>query len=315
MGRFASIDMGTNTFRLLIVEQYNTEPFKEIYSENITVRLGEGFSVERRFRPTAIKRAISAITHFQKVLKNKNIAGVVAVGTSAFRQSSNRESFLEIVKRKTGINVEVLSGEEEARCTLLGVNLIFQREIQKQEIAEEPTLVIDIGGGSTEFIVSKEGEPTTLLSIELGVVPLTERYLKTDPPGAHEILGMQDYIDDKLGVIAHLMPIKCRFIGTAGTITTLAAMEQEMVHYDPEKINHYRLSHDSLEKTMKKLIQMSLAARRELPGLGRGREDILIAGILILLRVMRQFKYDTIYVSDYGLREGILVDRIVKGVL
>lgn len=301
MAVMASIDMGTNTFRLLVAE-VEKGSFKEIGSVKRIVRLGEGFSREKRFRPEAVERAISALLDFRDQLKSDMPDDVAVVGTSAIREAGNQKEFLDEVKRRTGFEVEVISGRDEALYTFLGVNFIMKNQA-------DPMMVIDIGGGSTEFIGAEGESPTFLMSTEMGVVHLTEKYLLSDPPTSDELRKLQAAIDQVVKHVGYHFPPKCRFVGTAGTVTTLAAIEQRMVRYEPQKINRCAISRNSVERIFKELSAMTLEARRAVPGLERGREDLIVSGALILLRVMDLFGYDPVYVSDYGLREGLLLHR------
>lgn len=312
MASYASIDIGTNTFRLLIAEVQAGKPFKTLYSENQPVRLGEGFSKKKYLSPAAIKRALTALKRFQRIIEKAKVDGVIATGTSAVREAENSALFLDTVRVKTGLDIEVLSGEEEARCMLSGIHLLFAHEMPHEIQNNETMVVVDIGGGSTEFIGTRGGMPTFLFSTPLGAVTLTEKYLQSDPPTAQEILALKKSVECTLHEIAHHFPYACRFIGTAGTITTLAAIQQKMTDYDPDKINGYKITKTSIENILKRLSQMPLKKRNVLPGIEKGRGDILIAGILILLCVMDRFKYELLYVSDYGLREGILLERFLK---
>lgn len=327
MARYASIDIGTNTFRLLIAEVGVLPPlaplvqvlepfsrvvaeksFKTLYSENQPVRLGEGFSKKKYLSPAAIERALTALKRFQGVIEKAKVDGVVVTGTSAVREAENSALFLAMVKEKTGLKIEVLSGEEEARYMLSGIHLIFPQGMED----DETMVVVDIGGGSTEFIGTRGGMPTFLFSTPLGAVTLTEKYLQSDRPTPQEVLALKKSVEGVLHEIAHHFPLRCRFIGTAGTITTLAAIEQKMTDYDPDKINGYKMTKRSIENILNRLSQTPLKKRSVLPGIEKGRGDILIAGILILLCVMDRFKYEVLYVSDYGLREGSLFERFFK---
>lgn len=297
----AAIDMGTNTFRLLIAEMGNQTSLKEIYSENKIVRLGEGFAKEKAFLPSAIERALAALTHFKEILQKYSLDDLAVVGTSAVREADNQTEFLREVRRRTGFDVKVITGEEEALLTFLGVNLVMQNR-------SDTLLVIDIGGGSAEFICADGGTPTSLLSANLGVVHLTEKCLHSDPPTSEELKALRLAIDKVIKPIGYHFPAKARLVGTGGTVTTLAAIDQRLSVYDPEKINRYPLPRASVERLFKELSSMPLEQRRRIPTLEKGREDIVISGASILLAVMDLFGYDPIYVSDYGLREGVLVD-------
>ncbi len=309
MAVLAGIDIGTNTVRLLVAEVEEGRIVKELCTQNEIVRLGEGFSLKKAFLPSAIERAVSALTRFKETLQKHAqkypIDDLVVVGTSAVREAENQAVFLKEVKEKTGFDIQVMTGEEEALCTFLGVNMAIQNE-------SDPMLVIDIGGGSTEFIGAEGETPNFLLSTELGVVHLTEKYLKSDPPTPEEIKRLKVAIDKVIKPIGYHFPPKGLFVGTAGSVTTLAAIDQGMAVYDPEKINGYRLSLAAIHRIFKTLSTMSLAERRKVPGLEKGREDLILAGSLILIGIMELFGYDPVWVSDDGLREGVLIDRYLK---
>jgi exopolyphosphatase/guanosine-5'-triphosphate,3'-diphosphate pyrophosphatase len=300
MAVIAGIDIGTNTFRLLIAEMDSAQSLREICSAKEITRLGEGFSAKKAFLPAAVARSIAALKQFKEILSKYRVDDMIVVGTSAVREAQNRDAFIEEVKQQTGFDVQVISGEEEALCTFLGVNLVIQNQT-------EPMLVIDIGGGSTEFIGAEGDAPNFLLSTELGVVHLTEKHLKSDSPTPDELKNLRLAIDKIIKPIGYHFPPKGLFVGTAGSITTLAAIDQKMTVYDPQKVNRYPLSRAAIERIFEELSRMPLEQRQKTLGLEKGREDIILTGSLILLTVMELFGYDPVYVSDYGLREGVLI--------
>ncbi len=305
MARFASIDMGTNTLRLLIAEVNTISTFRTIYSENRITRLGEGFSSQQRISPAATKRTLLALKHFQNIIKKEKVDEVFVVATRAVRSAENRDEFISIVRHKTDLSVTVLTGEEEARYTSIGVRLIFEDHKERDALM----VLIDIGGGSTELVVTQGETPTVLLSLDLGAVTLTERFLFSDPPTLTEMRTLQDEVDGKLALIAPQFPKKCLFVGTAGTVTSLAAIELGMTQYNPDKINHYALKRGTIKDRLTQISRKPVSKWKDLPGLEKGREDILIAGTLMLLCIMDGFGYDEILVSDYGLREGLIMDQ------
>ena len=305
MAVLAGIDLGTNSFRLLVAEMNDAQSLREIGSAKEITRLGEGFSTRKAVLPSAVERSVATLKRFKEMLQKYRVDDLIVVGTSAVREAENRDAFLNEVKRQTGFDVQVISGEEEALCTFLGVNLVIQNQT-------EPMLVIDIGGGSTEFIGAEGDTPNFLLSTELGVVHLTEKYLRSDPPTPEELKSVRLAIDKVIKPIGYHFPPKGLLVGTAGSITTLAAIDQRMTVYDPQKINRYPLSRASLERIFKDLSVMPLEQRRKTLGLEKGREDIILTGALILLAVMELFGYDPVYVSDYGLREGVLINLYQK---
>jgi exopolyphosphatase/guanosine-5'-triphosphate,3'-diphosphate pyrophosphatase len=297
----AVIDLGTNTFRLLIAE-IRRGRIQTIYSENRITRLGEGFS-GKIICPAAIERAIAALSSFQRTLTQHFVAHLSVVGTSAIRDAVNQKSFLLSVRELVGFDVEVLSGEEEARLTFLGANQILQNR-------EGPMLMVDIGGGSTELIVAEGEVPHFMTSLPLGVVHLTEKYLRHDPPLLEECHAMQSEIARIISDAVPSFPSgKGLFAGTAGTLTTLAAIAQKMARYDVERINRYILLKEMIEEILKMILKTPIKDRLKIIGLEPGREEIIVAGTFILLAIMEVCHYDLVTVSDYGLREGVLVDR------
>ncbi len=307
MAIHAVIDLGTNTFRLLIAEVTKSS-VKPIYSENKITRLGEGFSKEKRFLPSAMERAMDTLTSFKTTLNSYVPDRLSVIGTSAFRESENRDAFLLSIKKQVAFEVDVISGKEEARLTFLGANLILKNHAR-------PMLLIDIGGGSTEFIVSEGETPHLFLTTNLGVVRLTEQYLHSDPSTGEECEALKLEIERVLRDLTPTFPQTTAtplFAGTAGTLTTLAAIDQKMGIYDPEKVNGYPLSKKALQAIFNQLFALPLKKRCHVPGLEKGREDLIIPGLLILLVLMDLCHYDPVVVSDYGLREGVLIDRYNK---
>jgi exopolyphosphatase/guanosine-5'-triphosphate,3'-diphosphate pyrophosphatase len=234
------------------------------------------------------------------------LAGAVVVATSAVREASNREEFLTYVKRDTGFEVEILSGEEEAQRTLLGIESGLPAEVNG-------FLGIDIGGGSTEFMRAHHTrltEQPQVYSLDVGVVRLTEREFHTeDPPSEQAVTAAERIIQTELQKIklalGNLTGLTC--VGTAGTITTLAAMAQKLTHYESARIHNYRLPIEKIQELERELQIRTRSERREIPGLEQGREDVIVAGSIILRKVMQILGFQECLVSDYGLREGILV--------
>ncbi len=305
MAILGAIDLGTNTFRLLIAEIKTASTFKTLYSENRITRLGEGFVDEKRIRPAALQRGLTALRAFRNTLDTMQIKAVSVVGTSALREASNRNVFLEEVKRHCGFDVLILSGEDEARASLLGVSLLFKDQ-------KPAMLVCDIGGGSTEFIGRDGIHPDFIYSTHLGAIALYEHYLRSDPPKPDEMRALKSAIFTELEKLSPPFPWPKRLVGTAGTVTTLAAIDLEMRQYKPEQINGHVLTASRITQIVDKLSGIPAKARAKIAGLEKGREDIILSGSLILKGIMDRFGYDRLRVSDYGLREGILIDLFQK---
>jgi exopolyphosphatase/guanosine-5'-triphosphate,3'-diphosphate pyrophosphatase len=253
-------------------------------------------------------RALDTLRHFHAVLKQYPVDQVVAVATSAVREAANGNQFVRAIEGETGIRVQVISPEEEAHRTLLGVLSGFN---------EPPRsfLVMDIGGGSTEFIWGDAQGNCEVISTDLGVVRLTERYLSTHGPTSQTMNGVTGLIQSRLEKVKKALfgssptgfhPV--RFIGTAGTITTLAAIDLGLRVYDPKRIHLHRLSLDRVKGIVEELVSKTPAGRLSIPGLEKGREDLIVPGGFILLMAMQALNFEELVVSEYGLREGILVD-------
>jgi exopolyphosphatase/guanosine-5'-triphosphate,3'-diphosphate pyrophosphatase len=305
----AAIDIGTHTHQLLVADVTSPHALKRLHLEKRMTRLGEGFSLARSIRDEAAERSIAALRHFKSVLNTFQIDDLSVVATSAVREADNQADFLAQVKRQVGFDVEVLSGEEEAYGTFLGVNFVIGN--RSGEMA-----VIDIGGGSTELTLARGETPEWSVSLPLGVIRLAETYLSNDPPSASILDRLRHEIDQTLDAVPEITERlssrpgkRCRFAGTAGTITTLAAIEQKMTDYQPERINRYPVSLACVTQRLRQMSAMKRSERKTILGLESGREDILISGSLILLAVMERAGFDVVEASDCGLREGVLLRR------
>ena len=305
----AGIDIGTNTLRLLVAE---TGPglFHEIYSTRTITRLGQGLDQSGMLSPDAEERALNALMDFAGSVREHGAHRVAAIGTSALRNASNARDFIEKVKQRTGFDITVITGEEEARLTLLGVAQALKGPGKQWNDPLISSVVIDIGGGSTEIILTRPKTKPHIISLPLGAVYLTERFIKHDPPSLREIQDLRSAITDMLALhCGGMIPDpESVFIGTAGTITTLTAMDQKLVAYDPEKINGHTMMRVSVDGIVNQLIATTLKERRSLPGLEIGREDIILSGAIITQEIMKHFGFSKMIVSDWGLREGIVLD-------
>lgn len=302
--RVAGIDIGTLTCRLLVAAVSPDGPVHAIRSERKILRLGEGVDQTKRLKPDAMMRVIETIREWKTIIESHGVERYTAVATSAVREAGNREEFLDRVRRETGVEVEVIDGEEEARRTFLGIRSGLP-DIQA-------ILGLDIGGGSTEFIASRQGQPLKTTSIDMGVVRLTERVLQGDPPRATEIQQAETLIRDltrgarrEIGDVTDLT-----LVGTAGTITSLAAVAQELPAYDPARIQNYVLDLPVIRRIERDVFGKTQSARVGMPGLEAGREGVIAAGVLILRCVMEDLNAVRCVVSEYGLREGVLVHLV-----
>lgn len=300
--RIASIDIGTNTFRLLVSELKGSE-LEKIYIDRVITRLGGGFSrIERLISEDAVERALVVLQGFSRILKRYEVDRVRAVATSVVREALNGHDFMSRVKKEAGIEIELVSGEEEAELTVKGV-------LKSLPSVSKLSLIFDVGGGSTEYAYVEEGMILGLTSTSLGVVHLAEKYLKRDIPTELEIRAIsediEDVLSDELSLTSKFTDDHLSLIGTAGTPTTLAAVELGLNEYDPNVVNGFVLRREAVLGIFQTLVGIPREERLHIKGIERGREDIIIPGTLIVLKTMERVCKDEIVVSDGGLLEGI----------
>lgn len=303
MRRLAGIDIGTLTCRLLIADLTADGSLKEICAQRRILRLGEGVDLSRRLQNAAMDRVIACLKEWREMMEDHRASACAVVATSAVRDAGNRQVFLDRVKGETGFAVEVITGEEEARRTLLGIRSGLPPGITD-------LLALDIGGGSTEFILDRIGQAPLVRSIDIGVVRLCERVLKQDPPTAEEIDQAREWVwRETLSAVEKMGNYRsATFVGTAGTITALAAMAQKIPAYDPARIHNYLLSLPEVQELERILLSRKKADRIGLPGLEQNREEVITAGAIIIRTVMETLGMSQVLVSDLGLREGVLID-------
>ena len=309
----AGIDIGTNTLRLLVAEA-GPVSFHEIYAGRTITRLGQDLARTGCISREAEERSVSALLDFTEQIRRFSPYRVSAIGTSALRLASNSSAFLQKVKDRTGLVITVISGEEEARLTLMGVTRAVSGGAQNRVMPLGTAMVIDIGGGSTEIIMTRSHGTPVIASLPLGAVYLTERFIHHDPPSREEIDMLRRSVVEAIELNAGMIKAgESRvFIGTAGTITTLAAIDQKLAVYDPGKINRSMLTSEALDDIVQRLGASTLAERGTIRGLEKGREDIILGGAIVAQEIMRKFGYTSMLVSDWGLREGIILNLYEK---
>lgn len=305
--RLAGIDIGTLTCRLLIAEMFAGAPLKELRSDRRILRLGEGVDQTKRLSPAAMARVIQCLREWKEVIDSYAVDACTTVATSAVRDAANRAEFLERVKREAGFDVDVITGDEEARRTLLGIRSGLPSGVTDM-------LALDIGGGSTEFILDRPGQQPIVRSIDIGVVRLCERVLRHDPPTTEEIQQARDWVRRETEAATAVMPRSAgvKFVGTAGTITALAAMAQKLPVYEPARIHNYTLTRETIRDLEQTLLSRTKANRVGLPGLEKNREEVIAAGAIIIRTIMETLGEKECLVSDLGLREGVLIDLVMR---
>ena len=305
----AAIDLGTNSLHMVVVRIEPTLPaFTIIAREKDTVRLGDRCPKTGELKPEVIERAIATLQRFQEIAKSLNAQTIIAVATSAVREAPNGREFLQQVEDELGLIVDLISGQEEARRIYLGV-------LSGMEFNNQPHMIIDIGGGSTELILGDSHEPRSLSSTKIGAVRLTAEYITTDPISNAEFQYLQAYVRGMLErpteeLRAHLQPDECpRLVGTSGTIESLATIHaREKLGIVPSPLTGYQLSLKDLRELINRLRKLSYPERAAIPGMSDRRSEIILAGAVILQEAMALLGVEVLTVCERALREGVIVD-------
>jgi len=287
MTRVAAVDLGTNSTRLLVADVEDGR-VEELDRETVITRLGEGVDRRRRLLPEPIARVRNCLTDFRRRAEELGAERTLLVATSAVRDAENGEAFLGEIEWSYGFDTELLSGEEEAAMTLRGVSV--GREL------EPGTLLLDVGGGSTELTL-----PDFRVSLDVGSVRLTERFLGSDPPTDDELAACRAAVRSALDEHAAGLEVR-HAIGVAGTITTIAALE--LGGYDRDRVQGYRIAREAAERRLERLAALPLEERRELPGLEPARAPVIVAGVAIVAEVLRFFGLDELEVSEQDILTG-----------
>lgn len=300
--RVAAIDCGTNSIRLLIADVQDAV-LTEVVRTMVIVRLGEGVDRTGEFSEAALTRTFAALDSFAELIEQHRPDRIRFVATSASRDVSNRNIFVAGVKERIGIEPDVISGDEEAALSFLGATGDFAFASTPPPA---PYLVVDIGGGSTEFVLG-ETEPTAALSTNVGCVRMTERHLVTDPPTAQEIVSATSDIDAAIAEAGLVVPFAQAktLIGLAGSVTTVAALALNLSEYDPKAIHGAVLSADQVHAVTTELLHMTRADRSALAPMHEGRVDVIGGGALVLDRIMQVNDIREVVVSETDILDGI----------
>jgi exopolyphosphatase / guanosine-5'-triphosphate,3'-diphosphate pyrophosphatase len=299
--RVASIDIGTNTILLLIakVEGGKIHPLFEIET---VARLGEGIQKNGILLKEAMERGLQTLAQYLKWCQEMEVQEFFAAGTSALREAKNSEEFLKWVKEKLNLSIEVISGEEEAQLSFLAV-------VKDLGEVKNPILVVDVGGGSTEFILGKDDQIRQWVSLPLGSVRFTEEFLRSDPVQEDHWKKMEGRIREHLVSIPHSQePLS--MIAVGGTATTLASVEQGLEDFIVEKIHHFVLKKEALKNQLLLYRPKTIEERKKIPGLPMARADVILAGGTILYLAMEELNCPSVLISCHGVRYGLLYKRL-----
>ncbi len=300
--RIASIDIGTNTILLLIAQINADGTITPLHDEQVIARLGKGVDESRIISPETFRRAESFLSTYKNTCDTYHVDAIIAVGTSALRDARNNADFCRYIFSKTGISIQILSGKEEAQWTYRGALSEFSGRSDRYT-------VIDIGGGSTELITGNHNGIHRADCVDIGSVRITERFLRESPPAASSLSAAYDYISTQLRS-QRIDEIAGTFaIGVAGTVTTLAAMHTNIPLSRHADLSGTVLSLADIQSIFEGLKGKNVDEIRIVPHIAAGREDIILAGIMILITVMESCNLDTINTSDRGLRFGAVLEE------
>jgi exopolyphosphatase/guanosine-5'-triphosphate,3'-diphosphate pyrophosphatase len=298
--RLAAVDVGTNSTRLLVADVDGDRIGAGLAREMVITRLGKGVDHTRRLDPGALKRTLDVLADYAATCRRLGVEATRVVATSATRDAANRQELLDGVRRLFGAEAEVLSGTEEGTTAYIGATHDLP--------GDERTLVVDIGGGSTELIIGNH-DPDAMLSLDIGCVRLLERHLHSDPPTAEEVAALRRDVEEHLARVRSVLdPATAeRVVGVAGTVTTVTAIALKLETYDPARIHHAVVTADQVAATAERLCAMTVAERAALPVMAKGREDVIAAGALVLDEICRTFGFERLIASEADILDGVLL--------
>ncbi len=311
MTRVAGVDIGTNSVRLLVAEVDGASPrdakVVPVDRRMRITRLGQGVDKTRALAPESIERTVEVLREYRAALDEHGVTQVRATATSAARDASNRDDFFVAAHDALGVTPELISGEEEAALSFLGATADLD--------APAPYLVVDIGGGSTEFVLGTDA-PIGLVSLDMGCVRITEQYLDSDPPAPEELSNAVAAVRDLVAEVPREIPgatEAATLIGLAGTVTTVAAVELGIPEYDPEKIHHFVLTREAAEDVFRTLATEDAEQRAHNPGLEPGRVDVIVGGTAVLVGIFRTLGFDRMLVSEADILDGLVRSQVAPG--
>lgn len=301
MSRVAAIDCGTNSIRLLVAEPDGSGGLKDLERRLEVVRLGQGVDASGEFHPDALQRTFAAVDQYAELIKKADVPTekVHFVATSATRDVKNRETFFAGIQERLGVTPDVISGGTEARLSFIGA-------LSRVTPEGEPVLVMDIGGGSTELITgSATGDMHSAISIDIGSVRVTERFLKQNPVPDDDLERATSYVDDLLAGSGVDFASIGTWIGVAGTVTTLAGVYLELEHYDRERVHGAVIPIPAVQELLHRLAAMTVDEIRALPSMHPGRADVITGGALVEARVAARLQVADLIVSESDILDGI----------
>ena len=306
--KVAAVDCGTNSLRLLIAESKPGGGLIDLDRQTEIVRLGQGVDATGEFHPDALKRTFAVTENYAELIKNAGVPTekVHFVATSASRDAKNRDQFFEGIQSRLGVQPDVISGDTEAR-------LSFSGALSRVRPEGDPVLVMDIGGGSTEYIVgSSEGVMQSAISLDIGSVRLTERFLQVSPPADDDVRRAADYVDGMLDEAAVDFDSIGTWIGVAGTATTLAGVYLELPEYDREQVHGSSIPRQDVGELLRRLSAMTVAEVRALPSMDPKRADVITGGALVAARTAERVSVPELIISESDILDGIALELLAR---
>jgi exopolyphosphatase/guanosine-5'-triphosphate,3'-diphosphate pyrophosphatase len=301
--RIAAIDIGSNSTRLLVADVDGTT-ITEHFRRSVVTRLGDGVDTSGQLSEAAIERVMSVIGDYKTQFTEVGAERVRGVATSAVRDAGNGQAFATAVLEQHGVQIDVIGGDREAEFTFAGASNGGALS------GDGRTVVVDIGGGSTEFIIGDDGTLSFHVSTNIGAVRQSERHLHSDPPAAGELVALLKEADEiiRANVPPEFLAGVSRGIGVAGTPTVLAAVDQALVEFDPWKVHGYAITREAAARLLARLAGLPLAERREVVGLHPDRAPTIVAGAAIMLATMQAFELQSVEVSEHDILYGLALD-------
>jgi exopolyphosphatase/guanosine-5'-triphosphate,3'-diphosphate pyrophosphatase len=299
--RLAALDVGTNSTRLLVADVAGGAIVAEHAREMVITRLGKGVDRTGRFDPAALARTLEVLAGYAATCRRLGVERRRLVATSATRDAADRQVFLDGVRDLLGVEPEVLTGQAEAAAAYRGATAGLD--------GDQPTLVVDIGGGSTELILGHGTTSRAMASLDIGCVRLFERHLHGDPPTAAEVAALRADVAAHLARVAGVLDpaAASRVVGVAGTVTTVTAIALGLDTYDPRRIHRATVDASEIAAAVDKLAAMTVAERAALPVMAKGREDVIAAGALLLDELVRRFHVRNLIASETDILDGVLL--------
>jgi exopolyphosphatase/guanosine-5'-triphosphate,3'-diphosphate pyrophosphatase len=302
--RLACIDVGTNSAKLIVADVKNHRIVKVVSRKAVTTRMGQGVNRFRKLSPEAIDRTIKAVINFKEDAEQLGVAAIIPVATGAIREAQNRDDFVRAIADRTKLELTVLSGKEEARLAYMGT-------CSDPKMRSERIIFVDIGGGSSDFVLGQNGDVEYAFSVNIGFIRLNDEFIHSHPVEPDELQSTVEYV--KSALYKHLSKISMddrKLIGTGGTILNLAAIYQNMYSkagIPAGDIHGYILSREEVDKMLRHLSKMKLEDRKKIPGLPPARADIIVAGVAIISAIMELLNAEKITVSARSMRYGVLL--------